>query len=258
MPCHLVRGMEGVGTRLFGTYDGKTWGIDAGENDERGQVFSAMDCDSRRLARCPPSGRVRVRRGRPAVSRGRTPIGASLPGLLGPVSTSGSPRRRHSSSAVLRGSGYGHRPAYSSENLDPVVQGPSGSGAAGVLDAEDTPGDPQSVPPLILPVVVEETEVLISETGGPPLTLPVVDDISYDTPASEMVPMTTTPPESSLPPPPGFAPFVFPENDGGMDVEDLCTLFSGDSSLTLSPISRGSSDISNAPDVPEVGAWCPP
>ena len=75
---------------------------------------------------------------------------------------------------------------------------------------------------------------------------------------SEMVPMTTTPPESSLPPPPGFAPFVFPENDGGMDVEDLSTLFSGDSSLTLSPISRGSSDISNAPDVPEVGAWCPP
>ena len=70
--------------------------------------------------------------------------------------------------------------------------------------------------------------------------------------------MTTTPPESRLPPPPGFAPFVFPENDGGMDVEDLCTLFSGDSSLTLSPINRGSSDISNAPDVPEVGAWWPP
>ena len=34
-----------------------------------------------------------------------------------------------------------------------------------ILDAEDTPEDPQSVPPLILPVVVEETEVLISETG---------------------------------------------------------------------------------------------
>ena len=126
-----------------------------------------------------------------------------------------------------------------------------------ILDAEDTPEDPQLVPPLILPVIVKEMEVLISETGVPPLTLPVVEDISYDTPASEMVPMTTTPPESSLPPPPGFAPFVFPENDGGMDFEDMCTLFSGDSSLTLSPISRGSSDISNTPDVPEVGAWCP-
>ena len=98
------------------------------------------------------------------------------------------------------------------------------------MDAEDRPEDPQSVPPLILPVVVEETEVLISENGVPPLTLPVVEDISYDTPASEMVPMTTTPPESSLPPPPGFAPFVFLKNDGGMDVEDLCTMFSGDSS----------------------------
>ena len=39
--------------------------------------------------------------------------------------------------------------------------------------------------------------------------------IYYDTPAAEMVPMTTTSPESSLPPPLGFAPFVFPENDGG-------------------------------------------
>ena len=134
----------------------------------------------------------------------------------------------------------------------------SGSGAAGVfpgedgsrpavslphvvcviLEAEDTPEDTQSVPPLILPVVVEETEVLILETGVPPLTLPVVEDIYYDTPASEMVPMMTTPPESSLPPPPRFAPFVFPENDVGMDLEDLCTLFIGDSSLTLSPMSR--------------------
>ena len=40
-----------------------------------------------------------------------------------------------------------------------------------IFDAEDTPEDPQSVPPLILPVVVEETEVIISETGVPPLTL---------------------------------------------------------------------------------------
>ena len=45
------------------------------------KFFSAMNCDSRRLARYPPSGRVRGRRGCPAVSRGRTPIGASLPGL---------------------------------------------------------------------------------------------------------------------------------------------------------------------------------
>ena len=83
------------------------------------------------------------------------------------------------------------------------------------LDAEDTPEDAQSVPPLILPVVVEETKVLISETRVPPLTLLVVEDIYYDTPASETVPMTTTPPESSLPPPPGSLHLSFRKTMGG-------------------------------------------
>ena len=45
------------------------------------KFFPPMDCDSGRLARCPPSGRVMGSRGRPAVSRGRTPVGSSLPGL---------------------------------------------------------------------------------------------------------------------------------------------------------------------------------
>ena len=45
---------------------------------------------------------------------------------------------------------------------------------------------------------------------------------------------------------------------GGMDVDDLCTRISGDSSLTLSPISRGSSDLSDATDTPEVGALFSP
>ena len=45
---------------------------------------------------------------------------------------------------------------------------------------------------------------------------------------------------------------------GGMDIDNLCTRFSGDSSLTLSPIGRGSSDLSDATDAPEVGALLSP
>ena len=43
-----------------------------------------------------------------------------------------------------------------------------------------------------------------------------------------------------------------------MDIDDLFAGFSGDSSLTLSPISRESSDNPDAMDVPIVGALCPP
>ena len=119
-----------------------------------------------------------------------------------------------------------------------------------MLGAEDLLECSQLVPPLILPVVVEEA-VLVSEAGVPSLILPVVEELNNDTSAAELVEMKPSTPESGLPPPPGFPPFVWPEDDGGMDIDDLCTRFSGDSSLTLSPISRGSSDKS---DVPEVGA----
>ena len=44
---------------------------------------------------------------------------------------------------------------------------------------------------------------------------------------------------------------------GGMDTDELCARFGGVSSLTLSPISRESSDIPHATDVPVVGALCP-
>ena len=108
------------------------------------KFFSAMDCDSRRLARCPPSGRIRGRCGRPAVSRGRTPLGSSLPGLYGPVSPSSTPQRRHSSPAVL------HRPAHSSANFDPFDWGSSESGAAGVFSGEDGPSPAVSSPPCVI------------------------------------------------------------------------------------------------------------
>ena len=61
-----------------------------------------------------------------------------------------------------------------------------------------------------------------------------------------------------MPPPPGFLPFLFPENDGGMDADDLCARFGGVSLSTLSPISWESSDNLHATDVPVVGDLCPP
>ena len=126
-----------------------------------------------------------------------------------------------------------------------------------MLSAEDSPESSQLIPPLILPVVVEEV-ALASETGVPPLILPVVEELINDTPTAELAGVKTPAPESGVPPPPGFLPFLFPENDGGMDADDICARFGGVASLTLSPISRESSDIPHAPDVPPVGALCPP
>ena len=60
-----------------------------------------------------------------------------------------------------------------------------------------------------------------------------------------------------MPPPPGIPQFVWPEDDGGMEIDDLWTRFSGYSSLTLSPISQESSDNPDATDVPVVGTLCP-
>ena len=113
------------------------------------------------------------------------------------------------------------------------------------------------IPPLILPVVVEEV-ALASETGVLPLILPVVEELVDDTPAAELFGEKPPAPESGVPPPPGFLPFLFPENDGGMGADDICVRFGGITSLTLSPISRESSDTPHASDVPPVGPLCPP
>ena len=86
-----------------------------------------------------------------------------------------------------------------------------------MLDAEESPQDSQLIPPLILPVVVEEAVVGVSEAGLPSPTMPVVEDMDPVTPPADLIPMTTTMPESGLPPPPGFTPFVWPEDDGGID-----------------------------------------
>ena len=58
-----------------------SWGIDAGNQDQRGPVFSPVDGNQGRLARCPPTRRIRGRRGRPSLSQGRQPIGTSIPSI---------------------------------------------------------------------------------------------------------------------------------------------------------------------------------
>ena len=127
-----------------------------------------------------------------------------------------------------------------------------------MLEAEESPHDSSLMSPLILPVVKEEVVVGVPETGLPSLNVPVMEDIDIVTLPVDLVPIKTTQTESVLPPPPGFLPFIFPENDGGMNVEDLCTRLSKDSSLTLSPFSRVSSDIPNTPEAPTGDVGCPP
>ena len=101
-----------------------------------------------------------------------------------------------------------------------------------MLSADESPELSPVIPPLILPVVVEEA-ALVSATGVKPLILPVVEELNNDPPAAELVEMQTPTPESGV-------PFLFPENDGGMDADDICARFGGLTSLTLSPISRES------------------
>ena len=104
---------------------------------------------------------------------------------------------------------------------------------------------------LILPVMMEEAAV-VSTTGATPLIMPVVEEIENDSPAAELVEIQTTTPKSGVLPPPGFPPFLFPENDGGMDVDDICARFGGLTSLTFAQI------CTDETDVPEAGVSCPP
>ena len=53
LPCRVVRGVEGLGLCLLGTFDGEAWGLDILCLEERGEILSALDCDPECLAQCP-------------------------------------------------------------------------------------------------------------------------------------------------------------------------------------------------------------
>ena len=91
--------------------------------------------------------------------------------------------------------------------------------------------------PLILPVGVEDSSVALVEE------------------VIELVPSALG---SSLPPPLGFSPFAWPVNDGGMDVDELCSRIGVDCSPSLSPISRVCTDVSDSAVSPGVGVLISP
>ena len=126
-----------------------------------------------------------------------------------------------------------------------------------MLGEEDSPECSPVFPPLILPVVVEEVVDVAESEALPSLILSVVVE-EVVAPVATRVDLVSFATGSGLPPPPGFSPFVWPVDDGGMDVDDLCAPISGDGSLTFSPIGRVSSDVSDAAGSSEEGVLISP
>ena len=91
-----------------------------------------------------------------------------------------------------------------------------------------------------------------------PLTQPVVEEMEEDTPTSEGEETRISTPESGMPPPPGFPPFMFPEDDGGKDADEICARFGGPTTLTCQQIGPGLPNISDETEVPEVIVPGPP
>ena len=81
---------------------------------------------------------------------------------------------------------------------------------------------------------------------------------SSDAPVEELIELVPSASASSLPPPPGFSPFSWPVDDGGMDVDELCSRIEVDCSPSLSPIGRVCSDVADSTDSPEVGVLVSP
>ena len=126
-----------------------------------------------------------------------------------------------------------------------------------MLGEEESPECSPVFQPLILPVVAEEV-VDDPESEAPSLILLVVEEFSSGAPVAARVDLVPSATGSGLTPPPGCSPFVWPVDDGVMDVEDLCDQISGDCSLTLSLIGRVSSDVSDAAGSPAVGVLISP
>ena len=93
--------------------------------------------------------------------------------------------------------------------------------------------------------VLGDAELPVCSPGAesPPLILPVVVEDSSIAPVEELIELVPSALGSSLPPPPGFSPFTFPLNDGGMDADELCAKLGVDCSPSLLAISRVCTDV---------------
>ena len=103
-----------------------------------------------------------------------------------------------------------------------------------------------------------ESSVYSPEPESPPLILPVVVEEISEAPVGESIELLPSAPATSLPPSSGFLSFSWSVDDGGMDVDDLCSKFGVDGSPSLSLIGRVCSDVSDSTDSPEVGVFVSP
>ena len=206
-----------------------------------------LDCPPECLAPCPPTRCFGNRGGCPPIQRGGTSTGPLLSDLQGPISSPDAPGQCCSPPVVLRVPSHGHRPAHASENIDPVVRGASWSGTCGrsVFWGEPPMCGRRHVSFADKVTILGEAEVPVCspEAELPPLILPVVVEDSSVTPVEELIELVPYALGSSLPPPPGFSPFSWPVNDGGIDVDELCSRIGVDCSPSLSPISCVCTDV---------------
>ena len=127
---------------------------------------------------------------------------------------------------------------------------------------DDLPVSSETSPPLTQPVVekleedtstseVDEIKICASQIN-PPLTQPVVEGMEDDTPTSEVDELDISSPESERPPPPEFPPFVFPEDDGGINADEICAHFGGYVTETCQQMDTGLPDIPEETEAPEL------
>ena len=97
-----------------------------------------------------------------------------------------------------------------------------------------------------------EDDSPVSSQISPPLTRPVVELTDKDAPASEGDGLQICSPESVMPPPPRFPPFVFPDDDGGIDVDEMCARLGECATETSQELDPGLPDIPEESETPDV------
>ena len=94
-----------------------------------------------------------------------------------------------------------------------------------------------------------EDDLPVLSQISPPLTQPVVEEMEEDTQTSEVDGLEISSPESERPSPPVFPPFVFREDDGGIDADEIGARFGGYATETCQQMDPGLPDIPEAPEL---------